>query len=125
MSDRRRLLGQRGEQLAEGYLVNKGFCIVDRNVRTKRGEMDLIALDGKCLVFIEVRTRSSQSFGTAGESITWKKKQKLRELALEYLQKSAQPIPTFRFDVIAIYTGVSTQGEDFMKPVIEHYESAF
>lgn len=61
MSDRRRLLGQRGEQLAEGYLVNKGFRIVDRNVRTKRGEMDLIALDGKCLVFIEVRTRSSQS----------------------------------------------------------------
>ncbi|TQR36450.1 YraN family protein [Brevibacillus brevis] len=125
MSDRRRLLGQRGEQLAEGYLVNKGFRIVERNVRTKRGEMDLIALDGKCLVFIEVRTRSSQSFGTAGESITWKKKQKLRELAIEYLQKSAQPIPTFRFDVIAIYIGASTQGEDFMKPVIEHYESAF
>lgn len=125
MSDRRRLLGQRGEQLAEGYLVNKGFRVVDRNVRTKRGEMDLIALDGNCLVFIEVRTRSSQSFGTAGESITWKKKQKLRELAIEYLQKSAQPIPTFRFDVIAIYTGASTQGGDFMKPVIEHYESAF
>ncbi|TKI54913.1 YraN family protein [Brevibacillus antibioticus] len=125
MSDRRRLLGQRGEQLAEGYLVNKGFRIVDRNVRTKRGEMDLIALDGNCLVFIEVRTRSSQFFGTAGESITWKKKQKLRELAIEYLQKTSQPIPAFRFDVVAIYTGTSTQGGDYMKPVIEHYESAF
>ncbi|ATF14208.1 YraN family protein [Brevibacillus sp. HB1.2] len=125
MSDRRRLLGQKGEQLAESYLVNKGFCIVDRNVRTKRGEMDLIALDGNCLVFIEVRTRSSQSFGSAGESITWKKKQKLRELAIEYLQKNSQPIPAFRFDVIAIYTGTLTPGGDFMKPVIEHYESAF
>ncbi|EJL30035.1 YraN family protein [Brevibacillus sp. BC25] len=125
MSDRRRLLGQRGEQLAESFLVNKGFRIVDRNVRTKRGEMDLIALDGNCLVFIEVRTRSSQFFGTAGESITWKKKQKLRELAIEYLQKTSQPIPAFRFDVIGIYTGTSTQGGDFMKPVIEHYESAF
>ncbi|WP_429844572.1 YraN family protein [Brevibacillus sp. FIR094] len=125
MSDRRRLLGQRGEQLAESYLVNKGFRILDRNVRTKRGEMDLIARDGNCLVFIEVRTRSSQLFGTAGESITWKKKQKLRELAIEYLQKNAQPIPAFRFDVIAIYMGTSTQGGDFMKPVIEHYESAF
>ncbi|MED1785243.1 YraN family protein [Brevibacillus fortis] len=125
MSDRRRLLGQRGEQLAESYLVSKGLRIVDRNVRTKRGEMDLIALDGNCLVFIEVRTRSSQFYGTASESITWKKKQKLRELAIEYLQKNAQPIPAFRFDVIAIFTGASTQGGDFMKPVIEHYESAF
>lgn len=118
MTERRRLLGQRGEQLAEHYLVNKGFRIVDRNVRTKRGEIDLIAMEGNCLVFVEVRTRSSRLFGTAAESITWKKKQKLRELAIEYLQSTAQPVPAFRFDVIAIYQGES-------EPIIEHYEAAF
>ncbi|MFS0553013.1 YraN family protein [Brevibacillus sp. 179-C9.3 HS] len=125
MSESRRLLGQRGEKLAESYLVNKGLRIVDRNVRTKRGEIDLIALDGTCMVFVEVRTRSSQMFGTAAESITWKKKQKLRELAIEYLHQASQPVPSFRFDVIAIFTGTSRGDEDLMKPVIEHYESAF
>lgn len=123
MSDRRRALGQKGEQLAASFLQQKGYQIRERNVRTRRGEIDLVAIDGKSLVFVEVRTRTGQTFGTAAESVTWRKRQKLRELAIAYLQTLAQPVPAFRFDVIAIHC--PTQGDFQQEPFIQHIEHAF
>jgi len=123
MSLRRRVLGQQGEDLACLFLQKKGYVIRERNVRTRQGEMDVIALDGRTLVFVEVRTRSVYTFGTAHESITWRKRQKLRELALAYLQRQAESFPSFRFDVVAItcpsgkVDGVTTK--------IDHIEHAF
>ncbi|MFD2371269.1 YraN family protein [Brevibacillus sp. GCM10020057] len=123
MSERRRALGQQGEQLAETYLIQKGYEIVGRNVRTRRGEIDLIAVDRGSLVFVEVRTRSSLAFGTAAESVSWRKRQKLRELAMEYLQGLSRYVPAFRFDVIAIH--VSRSHESGRHASIEHIEHAF
>lgn len=123
MKNRRQLLGQEGEALARELLEQKGYRIVERNARTRRGEIDLIAMDGTVLVFVEVRTRSSHTFGTALESITWRKRQKLRELAMEYLQTTGGFVPAFRFDVIAI--DCSNQGALKEQPQIQHIEQAF
>lgn len=123
MTDQRRALGQKGEQMAEDFLEQKGYEIISRNVRTRRGEIDLIAMDGSTLVFVEVRTRASHAFGTALESVTWRKRQKLRELAMEYLQSREGYVPSFRFDVIAVeYTDRGTDEESFR---IQHVEHAF
>ncbi|MBU8711442.1 MULTISPECIES: YraN family protein [Brevibacillus] len=125
MSDRRRLLGQKGEQLAMRYLAQKGYRIVEQNTRTKQGEIDLIVQDDKTLVFVEVRTRSSLTFGTAAESVTWKKKQKLRQLAMAYIQAQQQPIASFRFDVVAIFHPGGNDRSEPSEPVIEHFMNAF
>lgn len=123
MSERRRALGQQGEQLAEAFLKQKGYEIVGRNVRTRRGEIDLIARDGDSLVFVEVRTRASLLFGTAAESVSRRKRQKLRELAMEYLQGLSRYVPAFRFDVVAIH--VDRSEETGRHVHIEHIEHAF
>jgi len=124
MSERRRALGQQGELLAETFLRQKGYEIIGRNVRTRRGEIDLIAADKDSLVFVEVRTRSSLAFGTAAESITWRKRQKLRELAMDYLQSLPHYVPSFRFDVIAIHVPASSSAA-CRQASIEHIEHAF
>jgi putative endonuclease len=120
MSRERKALGQRGERLAESFLRSKGYVVIDRNVRLRHGEIDLIALDGTNLVFVEVRTRSGTSYGTPAESVTWRKQKKLRELALAYLQTCVRPVRTFRFDVIAI---VFPAGSG--RPHIDHIIHAF
>jgi len=113
-------LGRRGEQLAEQFLRNRGFAILDRNVQNRHGEIDLIAVDQQTLVFIEVRTRSGTGYGTPAESITWRKRRKLRELALAYLQEGASPFRQVRFDVVGI---VFKPGSDV--PHISHIPNAF
>ncbi|MGF9821455.1 YraN family protein [Brevibacillus agri] len=122
MSNRRRLLGQKGEQLAKRYLLQKGYEIVAQNIRTRQGEIDLIAQDGETLVFVEVRTRSSLACGTAAESVTWRKRQKLRELAVAYLQAQSRHVPSIRFDVVAIFHPASAEQA---APTIEHFVGAF
>lgn len=123
MSGHRRALGQKGEQIAEAYLLKKGYRILERNMRTRRGEIDLIARVGDTFVFVEVRTRTGHTFGTAAESVNWRKRQKLRELALAYLQTLSHPVPIFRFDVIGIHfePGEAASRE----PQIQHIEHAF
>jgi putative endonuclease len=123
MSDRRRALGQKGEQIAEAFLEQKGYRILERNVRTRRGEIDLIAVEGQSLVFVEVRTRTGTSFGTAAESVTIRKQKKLRELAMAYLQTIPEYVPSFRFDVIAIQC--PSRGEPTQDANICHIEHAF
>lgn len=95
-------LGRWGEELAAHHLVEKGYSLLEKNVYSKHGEIDLIMLDGETLVFVEVKTRSQLTYGTPAESVTRRKQQKLRELALAYLQKQDRFYPDFRFDVCAI-----------------------
>ncbi|GED70269.1 UPF0102 protein [Brevibacillus reuszeri] len=123
MTDQRRVLGQAGEQMAGEFLEQKGYQIIRRNVRTRRGEIDLIAMDDSTLVFVEVRTRTSHSFGTALESVTWRKRQKLRELATEYLQSVEGFVPSFRFDVVAVEYHNRGKNEETIR--IQHIEHAF
>ncbi|CAM3398359.1 MULTISPECIES: YraN family protein [Brevibacillus] len=123
MRDKRRILGQKGEELAGLFLQEKGYHILDRNVRSRQGEIDIIALDGHTLVFVEVRTRTQPTYGTAGESVTWRKRNKLRELALSYLQSHSHSFPAFRMDVIAIHCPTGDLKDKTTQ--IQHIEYAF
>lgn len=109
-------IGQRGETLATQYLERQGFVILERNARIGHKEVDIIALDGDTLVFVEVKTRTKENFGTAEESIT---RHKVRHIvtALEiYLIRNPE-IERARIDVIAITSSGSG------KAVLRHYRN--
>lgn len=118
MADSKKSLGQRGEALAAAHLEGKGYRILGRNLRTSEGEIDLLAEEGKWLVFVEVRTRRSREFGTPEESITAEKKNRLIRVAEAYLegQNALQERP-WRIDVVAIEL-IGSQ------PRIEHIRNA-
>jgi len=100
--DRRRELGAYGEQLAARYLQDQGMVVVDRNWRCARGEIDLVARDGDCLVFCEVKTRRTSRFGSAVEAVDGRKAGRLRTLAAAWLQAHDERAPRVRIDVIGI-----------------------
>ena len=97
-----RRLGNYGEMLARRILEDQGYEIIHHKYYTRYGELDLIARDGNQLVFIEVKTRVGQEFGSGLEAITKKKKQHLIRNALAYLQQHHDPDLPCRFDVIAL-----------------------
>ena len=100
MPDLRRL-GAEAEDRAANYLLGLGYTLVTRRFKARRGEIDLVALDGDVLVFVEVKSRRSTSaYPEAG--ITDEKVKALYEAALEYLAKSDFTDPEIRFDMIAI-----------------------
>ncbi|MGB5931665.1 MAG: YraN family protein [Anaerolineae bacterium] len=98
----RRSLGRRGEELAASYLEKKGYLILQRNYRSGAGEMDIVAQEGDCLVFVEVRARSTREYGTPEESITPSKAQRLIEVAQGYLQEQGESAREWRIDLVAI-----------------------
>ena len=99
----RRQRGNRYEALAAEYLVRHGYRIVERQFRTRLGEIDLIAMDGGTLCFLEVRSKTSARFGTAAASVTPQKQRRLALVASQYLQSRPrlQRLPC-RFDVVAL-----------------------
>ncbi|MFZ5645680.1 MAG: YraN family protein [Bacillota bacterium] len=104
MTKERITLGRVGEEAAASYLKKNGLRIIKRNYRCKLGELDIVAMDGPCLVFIEVRTKAGNTYGLPQESLNEKKKHKLRQLAVYYtLCSNITDIPQ-RFDVIAVTT---------------------
>ncbi len=105
MSETRRNTGALGEKLAEEHLKKHGYEILHRNYRTSLGEIDIVAREGDCLVFVEVRTKRSLRFGTPEESITRVKKAKLVDLAESYLQRNDTQIYDWRVDVVAVVMG--------------------
>ncbi len=94
-------LGKKGEGIAVDYLKRNGFKILERNYRTRYGEVDIIAEENGTLVFIEVKTRSTDLFGHPLEAVTKEKQEKIKRLALSYLGKIQREMPV-RFDVISI-----------------------
>jgi putative endonuclease len=99
--DGRRALGARGEQLAEHFLTGRGYQIVRRNWRCAAGELDLVALHGECLVFVEVRSRRGHDLGPPEESIMPAKQARLIRLAEAYVQ-AVDWQGDWRIDVVAI-----------------------
>lgn len=95
--------GATAEQLAGDYLARRGLRLVERNFRCTRGEIDLIMRDGKELVFIEVRARSSSRFGDGAESVNYRKQDKLQLAAAIFLQRNPKlaQLPC-RFDVVSV-----------------------
>ncbi|MDO7634797.1 MAG: YraN family protein [Porticoccaceae bacterium] len=105
--------GNSAEQIALDYLLLQGLQLVARNYRTRRGEIDLIMRDGRCLVFVEVRFRKSSRYGSAEESITAAKCQRLQSAAEAYLQhfRLTDSIGA-RFDAIAVSPVASRTDSD-------------
>jgi len=95
-------LGKIGEALACNYLRRCGYFILDRNYRTKIGEIDIVAQDGKVLVFVEVKTRRSDAYGLPEESVSTKKMHKLTRLAQLYIRNKRRYNSEARFDIVSI-----------------------
>jgi putative endonuclease len=117
-TDDRRGLGQHGEDLAARHLAAKGLEIVARNWRCETGELDLVAKDGICLAFVEVRTRRGRMLGTPEESITPAKQARLVNLAEAYVQAHDWE-GDYRIDIIAVE--LDRRGR-FLR--LDHYENA-
>ena len=99
---KRRDTGIRGEKIARDFLKKRGFRILETNYRCSRGEIDIVASHRDYLVFIEVRTRSSDEYGSPEESITRTKKKRLKLAALHYLGSHNDFPELWRIDVVAI-----------------------
>jgi ribonuclease HII len=95
-------VGRLGEELASRHLEECGYVICEMNYRCAVGEMDIVALDGECLAFVEVRTRRSKRFGSPAESITKAKQLKLIEVAETYLQEHGSSPADWRIDVVSV-----------------------
>jgi len=116
----RRDLGRRGEDLAHGYLRRRKYLIVARNYRPQTGapgEIDLIARDGPQLVFVEVKTRSSDAVSFPERAVDDEKQRHIIRAARDYARRANVDWGDVRFDIIAI-TGVKN-------PVIQHLRNAF
>lgn len=96
-------IGKKGETLAARYLERRGFKIIESNARIGHKEVDLIALDKDTLVFVEVKTRATHTYGSAEEAITKKKLENLETALAIYLQQNNQ-YKKFRIDAITITT---------------------
>jgi putative endonuclease len=110
-----------GEQQAERLLKGKRYRILGRRVRVgTRDEFDLIARDGKALVFVEVKTRGSEAFGRPLDAVDRRKRQVLSRGAVRYIKACKRPPVYVRFDVVEV---VGTPGDE--TPIIRHIENAF
>ena len=108
--------GSEGENLAAEFLQNKGFEIIARNYRYKHAEIDLITRLENLLVFVEVKTRSSSSFGEPEAFVDERKAAKIFEGAEQYMFENDWN-GNIRFDIVSVKTGT--------KPEIVHFEDAF
>lgn len=102
MTERSQLLGQAGERIASQYLEKHGYEVVDRNVRRPEGEIDLVAVEGDTLVFVEVKLRTSRKMGAAVQQISKAKGAKLTTLAEAYSADHPELPEHLRIDLVAI-----------------------
>lgn len=117
---RARSFGERGERIAERWLKRRGYKIVARRCRGQLGEIDLVAVDGRTVVFVEVKTRQSCDAGHPVEAVGVEKQRRLTRLAVAYLRRHDLLECACRFDVIAV-TWPSGRG----RAVVEHFPRAF
>ena len=94
--------GKRGEKLAAEFLKKQGYTILQTNYRCLEGEVDIVARQKDCLVFVEVRAKRSQEFGSPEESITPAKMEKLRRVSAHYRQTHEDILDSWRIDVVAV-----------------------
>jgi putative endonuclease len=118
VTDRGEAMGPRGENVAARYLRNLGYKIIVRNFRCDLGEIDIVAKDGKTLVFVEVKTRAYDD-PTPEEQVNDVKRHQITKAAKLYLSRYGIPQPPARFDVVAV---VWPEGRE---PQIRHTPSAF
>lgn len=102
MTALRQRLGQAGERLAADYLAGRGHRVLERNVRTRAGEIDLVTLDGGTLVLVEVKLRRGSAQGAAREALSTAKQRRLVALAGAYAAAHPDLPPDVRIDLVAI-----------------------
>lgn len=102
MTAQRRAYGAAGEARAAAWYVERGYEVVERNWRCSEGELDLVVRRGADLVFVEVKARRTDRFGTPAEAVTPAKQRRLRRLASRYLEITGVHPSSLRFDVVAI-----------------------
>lgn len=120
-SDPRHQLGRLGEHLAVEHLERRGFVVLDRNYRTRWGELDIVVCDDERIVFCEVKTRRLGS-STPLEGLREAQRRRLRRMALSWLQDKPRRhyVPELRFDAV----GVTIDAGDRLV-ALEHLEGAF
>ncbi|NLJ97741.1 MAG: YraN family protein [Tissierellia bacterium] len=109
--------GSIGEDRAVEYLVSKGYKILDRNYRTKLGEIDIIAMTSQVLVFIEVKSRTNTNYGYPYEAVDWRKQDKILKSSFIYMKHKKLKDYQFRYDIVEVYLKGKTK--------INHIENAF
>lgn len=106
MVDRRRIeFGAAGEAAAVEILQHRGYRILERNVRTRVGELDLVAREGDTICFVEIKTRRSTAFGLPQEAVTYQKQRHMIRAAQWYLKAKRLTGVSARFDVVALIIG--------------------
>jgi putative endonuclease len=113
-------LGYLGERAAEKFLKRKGYKIVARGQRLRGGELDLVAVDGRTVVFVEVKTRRSNEAGTPAEAIDARKERHMTRAAMAFIKRHSLEGYSCRFDVVAV-----TWPEQGKEPRIEYIANAF
>ena len=114
-------LGTRGENAAAKFLRQKKYHIIAMQQRDHRlGEIDLIAVDGRTVVFVEVKTRATQHSGNPSEAVDREKQERMQRVALKWLRRKELLNNAARFDVVAV-----TWPDPKKPPVIQHFENAF
>ena len=118
MKHARLRLGSAGEELASAELERLGYVVIERNYRSRFGEIDIVARDGDTVVFVEVKTKTSGDFGDPVEEVTPQKQRQILSMGEEYHSYCCQPDTPCRFDVVAVDVSV-------MPPKITTYKDAF
>jgi len=111
--------GRLAEDLAHRYLEDLGYIVIARNymARGGQGELDLVARDGEALVVVEVKSRSSEDFGSPDEAVNREKRQKVIRAAFEYARRAGFPEECMRFDIVSVVHG--------WPPKLDYYKDAF
>ncbi len=103
--------GRLGERAARRHLRRLGLKFLTANFRTVRGEIDLVCRDGDCLVFVEVKTRSSEEWGRPARAVDRERRQRMTRCALDYLRRLRNPAVKIRFDIVEVLLRDGAVGE--------------
>ncbi|SCG83465.1 UPF0102 protein [Proteiniborus sp. DW1] len=117
MGNNTRNIGLIGENIAVNYLLDNGYKILDRNFRVKAGEIDIVAQICQTIVFVEVKSRTSNRYGLPYESVNYKKQQKIIRVAQNYINFKRLINYEYRFDIIEVYLNADRK--------INHIQNAF
>jgi len=96
------LRGRLGERIACRFLLHRGYDVLARRYRGRRGELDIVAFEREMLVFVEVKTRTSREFGEPWEFVDWEQRQSLRRTAEEFIARCRLEAYAWRFDVVSV-----------------------
>jgi putative endonuclease len=122
MQTARQVLGERGERIAERWLEERGWKILERRFRSGHRDLDLIigrnGAEGRLIAFVEVKTRVSAGFGGPLAAVHWRKQREMVHAARDWLGKSSCGFDSYRFDVVGVTYGPGA-------PEVIHVENAF